>query len=55
MSEVRVKSGDVVDRRIRWICVVEAEKSTVEVPGPCGGEPSGEVLIKKATRLPRGK
>jgi pyruvate dehydrogenase E2 component (dihydrolipoamide acetyltransferase) len=53
VSEVRVKSGDVVAAD-SVICVVEAEKSTVEVPADVAGT-VGEVLIKKGDKVATGQ
>jgi pyruvate dehydrogenase E2 component (dihydrolipoamide acetyltransferase) len=53
VSEVRVKPGDVVTRD-SIVCVVEAEKSTVEVPADVSGT-IGEVLIKKGDKVTAGQ
>src|SRR5262245_51619042 len=53
VSEVRVKPGDVV-KSDSIICVVEAEKSTVEVPADASGA-IAEVLIKKGDKVAAGQ
>jgi pyruvate dehydrogenase E2 component (dihydrolipoamide acetyltransferase) len=53
VSEVRVKPGDVVAAD-SVICVVEAEKSTVEVPADVAGTVE-EVLIKKGDKIATGQ
>jgi pyruvate dehydrogenase E2 component (dihydrolipoamide acetyltransferase) len=53
VSEVRVKAGDDVHAS-SIICVVEAEKSTVEVPADVTGKVA-EVLIKKGDKVSAGQ
>ena len=53
VSEVRVKPGDVVTPS-SIICVVEAEKSTVEVPAESGGTVAA-VLVKKGDTVKVGQ
>lgn len=53
VSEVRVKTGDEVQPS-SIVCVVEAEKSTVEVPADVAGK-IAEVLIKKGDKVEAGQ
>jgi pyruvate dehydrogenase E2 component (dihydrolipoamide acetyltransferase) len=53
VSEVRVKAGDEVKSN-SIVCVVEAEKSTVEVPADVTGKVA-EVLIKKGDKVSAGQ
>lgn len=53
VSEVRVKSGDTI-KAGDIVVVVEAEKSTVEVPADSGGKVT-EVLVKKGDTVKVGQ
>lgn len=53
VSEVRVQAGDDVQTN-SIVCVVEAEKSTVEVPADVAGKVA-EVLIKKGDKVTAGQ